>query len=303
MVTMRHLRYLVALAETRHFGRAAELCHVTQPAMSAQIRELEEMLGIDLVERRRGAIAITSEGEEIVRRAAAVVASVRDIEDLARQRQGVLVGPLALGIIPTVAPYLLPLCLATLRARHPRLEPRLRETRTTSLLAELAAGRIDVAILALPVDRPELETLALFTDRFLLATAADDPDAAAGPADAATIRPERLLLLEDGHCLREQALAHCRLASAANLATLGATSLTTVLQMVAAGYGVTLMPELVARAGFDDPRIVLRPFREPAPAREIALAWRAASPRRKDFQALGRLVTECWKAADGRAAA
>ncbi|MGE0719344.1 MAG: LysR family transcriptional regulator, partial [Alphaproteobacteria bacterium] len=166
MVTIRHLRYLVALAETRHFGRAAELCHVTQPAMSAQIRELEEMLGVDLVERRRGGAALTPDGDEVLRRASAVVAAVRDLEDMARQRQGLLVGPLAIGIIPTVAPYLLPLCLPALRQRHPRLEPQLRETRTDALLGELAAGRIDAAILALPIDRPELEVQALFTDRF-----------------------------------------------------------------------------------------------------------------------------------------
>ncbi|MGE0717316.1 MAG: LysR substrate-binding domain-containing protein, partial [Alphaproteobacteria bacterium] len=171
----------------------------------------------------------------------------------------------------------------------------LRETRTDALLGELAAGRIDAAILALPIDRPELEVQALFTDRFLLAEAAEGADT--GPADPAAISPGRLLLLEEGHCLRDQALAHCRLADPANLATLGATSLTTVLQMVAAGYGATLVPELVLRAGFDDPRIRLRPFRAPEPFREIALAWRATSPRRRDFQALGRLVTECWMAA------
>ncbi|BBK29997.1 LysR family transcriptional regulator [Allostella humosa] len=299
MISLRQLRYLVALAEHRHFGRAAEACRVTQPALSTQIRELETFLGVELVERRPGGAEVTAEGAEILRRATAIIAGVRDLEDHARQAQGLLAGPLTIGVIPSIAPYLLPICLPALGRQFPRLEPRLRETQTGPLLAELAAGKVDVAILVLPDERPDLESVALFADRFVLAAGVEEAAGLPERVQPGAVAADRLLLLEEGHCLREQALAYCRRIPAANLATLGATSLTTVLQMVAAGHGVTLLPELVLRAGFDDPRIALRRFEDPEPQRIVALAWRPTSPRRRDFAALAQLVTAAWEATAG----
>lgn len=297
MISLRQLRYLLALAEHRHFGRAAEACHVTQPALSTQIRELEAALGLELAERRPGGVEFTAEGEEVLGRASAIVAAVRDLEDHARARRGVLTGALAIGIIPTVAPYLLPLILPVLARSHPDLEPQLRETRTEALLAELATGRVDCAILATGEARPEFETRALFVDPFLLAVGAADAGSLPDRVAAVSVAAERLLLLEEGHCLRDQALAYCGRVPAASLATLGATSLATVVEMVAAGHGATLLPELVLRAGFRDPRVALRRFAPPEPSRTVSLVWRGTSPRRRDFEALARLVTAAWQAA------
>lgn len=302
MISLRQLRYLLALAEHRHFGRAAEACNVTQPALSTQIRELETFLGLELAERRPGGVAFTAEGEAVLRRATAIVAAVRDLEDHARSHRGVLTGEMAIGIIPTVAPYLLPLVLPALAARHPRLHPQLRETQTGPLLAELSAGRIDCAILAAGEERADLESRPLFADRFLLAVPAAEAGGLPERVEAAAVPAERLLLLEEGHCLRDQALAQCRRVSAANLATLGATSLATLLEMVAAGHGATLIPELVLRAGFRDPRVAVRRFGDPEPSRTVALVWRATSPRRRDFEALARLVTTEWQAVGGASA-
>jgi LysR family hydrogen peroxide-inducible transcriptional activator len=293
VTTLRQLHYLVALAETRHFARAAELCHVTQPALSTQLRELEASLGLTLIERRRGASEFTEEGQEILRRAGAIVAAVRDLEGFARQRRGTLVGPLSVGIIPSVAPYLLPLCLAELQQRFPRLEPKLRETQTDTLLAELTAGQIDVAIMALPVGRAGLRSRTLFRDRFVLALSSDKAASLRGRVTPDTLRTDELLLLEEGHCLRDQALTYCGAISRDRLSTFGATSLTTMLQMVGAGYGVTLLPEIVVRAGLNDPRVAIRRFAVPEPHRDIALVWRATSPRERDYAALARVIAAC----------
>src|SRR6185437_2487939 len=242
MITLRQFRYLTSLARHKHFGRAAEDCAVTQPALSMQIRELEHELGTDLVERRPGEIAITETGLEIARRAEHILAATRDLVDFARHR-GVLSGPLKLGIIPTLAPYLLPRLLPPLQRRYPALRLDVRETQTEVLFDELAAGSLDCLLLALPVEVGEMETLALFDDRFLLAAPATDPM----PKRRLTIDDvdqRRLILLEEGHCLRDQALAFCAAKRRDAPAGLGATSLATVMQMVANGYGVTLLPEV-----------------------------------------------------------
>jgi LysR family hydrogen peroxide-inducible transcriptional activator len=303
VTTLRQLHYLVALAETRHFARAAELCHVTQPALSTQLRELEASLGLTLIERRRGASEFTEEGQEILRRAGAIVAAVRDLEGFARQRRGTLVGPLSVGIIPSVAPYLLPLCLAELQRQYPRLEPKLRETQTATLLAELAAGQIDLAIMALPVGRPGLRSRTLFRDRFVLALSTDKAATLRGRVKPDALSTDELLLLEEGHCLRDQALTYCGAISRDRLSTFGATSLTTMLQMVGAGYGVTLLPEIVVRSGLNDPRVAIRRFATPEPYRDIALVWRATSPRERDFTALARVIAACREGEAGAAGA
>ncbi len=290
MITLRQLRYLGALAEHRHFGRAAEACAVTQPAMSMQIRDLEQELGVNLVERRQGEAALTATGAEVALRAERVVASARDLVDFARHRGRVLTGRLQLGVIPSLAPYVLPKILPALQRRYPDLRIELRETQTKALLAELARGALDVVMLALPADDPEIETLRLFDDQFLLAVPATDKRPENTRVRAETIDQERLILLEEGHCLRDQALSYC--ASARGDISLGATSLATVMQMVANGYGITLLPRVAVDVEVRDERVKLLRFADPAPGRVIGLAWRRTSPRKPDFVALGELMTE-----------
>jgi LysR family hydrogen peroxide-inducible transcriptional activator len=298
MITLRQLRYLASLARFRHFGRAAEDCAVTQPALSMQIRQLEREIGAELVERRPGEIALTDTGLEVAQRAERILAATRDLVDFARHRD-VLSGPLMLGIIPTLAPYLLPRVLPLLQQHYPALRLDVRETQTQVLVDELVAGTLDCLLLALPVEAADMETLPLFDDRFLLAVPSGDPL----PKRKLTIDDvdqRRLILLEEGHCLRDQALAFCATKRRDTAAGLGATSLTTVMQMVANGYGVTLVPEIAADVEVRDARVKLSRFVEPEPGRVIGLAWRRTSPRKKDFAALGRLVTEMLGIARGK---
>ena len=290
MITLRQLRYLAALARTRHFGKAAEECAVTQPALSMQIRELERELGVDLIERRPGEIAVTETGIEVARRADHILAATRDLVDFARHRD-VLSGPLKLGIIPTLAPYLLPRVLPLLQARYAALRLDVRETQTDTLVEELAAGALDCLLLAMPVEGADVETVALFDDRFLLAAPAAEP-LPKRRVTVADVDQRRLILLEEGHCLREQALAFCASKTRDTPAGLGATSLATVMQMVANGYGVTLVPEIAAEVEVRDARVKLTRFAAPEPGRVIGLAFRRTSPRRKDFDALGAVVKE-----------
>jgi len=296
MITLRQLRYLASLARHRHFGRAAEDCAITQPALSMQVRELEREIGTDLVERRPGEVALTDTGREVAARAEHILTATRDLVDFARHRD-LLSGRLKLGIIPTLAPYLLPRLLPVLQARHPRLRLEVRETQTKLLLDELARGEIDCVMLALPADA-DVDTLALFDDRFLLAVPADDALPAQRRVGIGDVDQQRLILLEEGHCLRDQALAFCaapRRDQPAGLGTpagLGATSLATVMQMVANGYGVTLVPEVAVDAELRDRRVKLLRFAAPEPARTIGLAWRHTSPRKQDFEALGRIVRQ-----------
>ncbi|HUZ32891.1 MAG TPA: hydrogen peroxide-inducible genes activator [Xanthobacteraceae bacterium] len=289
MITLRQLRYLVSLAHHRHFGRAADDCAVTQPALSMQVRELEREIGAELVERRSGNIALSEIGVEVARRAEHILAATRDLVDFARHRD-VLSGKLRLGIIPTLAPYVLPRALPELQKSHPLLRLEVRETQTKTLLEELVAGELDTVMLALPTDAPDLQTLPLFRDRFMLAMPASDPLPALRRVAVEDFDQRRLILLEEGHCLRDQALAFCGTANSDAQASLGATSLATVMQMVANGYGVTLLPEVAAEMEARDGRVKLLRFVEPQPARIVGLAWRRTSPRKRDFLALGEIV-------------
>jgi LysR family hydrogen peroxide-inducible transcriptional activator len=236
VITLRQLRYLSSLARHRHFGRAAKDCAVTQPALSMQMRELEREIGTELVERRPGEIALTETGVEVVQRAERILAATRDLIDFARHR-GVLSGKLCLGIIPTLAPYVLPRLLPRLQTAYPELRLEVRETQTKTLLEELVSGGLDTVMLALPADGADVEMLRLFDDAFLLALPAADPLSAHGRVTVDEVDQSRLILLEEGHCLRDQALAFCAAARGDAPATLGATSLATVMQMVANGYG------------------------------------------------------------------
>jgi len=289
MITLRQLRYLNSLARHRHFGRAAEECAISQPALSMQVRELEREIGAELVERRPGDIVLTETGAEVARRAEHILAATRDLVDFARHRE-VLAGPLKLGIIPTLAPYILPRVLPHLQKHYPLLRLEVRETQTRGLLDELAAGSLDVVMLALPPEGADVETLALFSDAFLLAVPADDPLPERRRIGVSDVDQRRLILLEEGHCLRDQALAFCATRRGDQPAGLGATSLSTVMQMVANGYGVTLVPEVAIDAKMQDPRVKLLRFRDPEPGRSVGLAWRRTSPRAKDFEALGNVM-------------
>lgn len=285
MPTLRQLKYLTALADEGHFGRAAAACHVTQPALSMQIRDLEAELDLVLVDRARGGATLTPEGEALAARARALTAGVKDLEDYARQQKGARARRLTLGMIPSIAPYLLPRLLPILEGAVPELELKVRETRTAQLMEELAAGTLDAVIAALPLTGEGIETAPLFDDPFVLASPAAQPLAVASPRE---IPPDRLLLLEEGHCLRDQALGACELT---DLSTFGATSLTTLLQLVAHGQGVTLLPQIAAR-DLADPRIALAAFPEPQPWRQVAMAWRAGSPRRRQLKAIAASVAE-----------
>jgi LysR family hydrogen peroxide-inducible transcriptional activator len=298
MITLRQLRYLAALARHGHFGRAAEACAVTQPALSMQIRDLERTLGVRVVERRPGEAMLTDVGREIARRAEDVLAASRDLVDFARHRGGLLTGRLTLGVIPSLAPYLLPRILPRLQKQFPDLRLELRETQTRQLVDDVKSGALDAAMLALPIGEPDVDTLMLFDDLFLLAVPADDPRPATTPIPPTDIDQSRLILLEDGHCLRDQALAFCGSVarSGHNSATTGmafaASSLSTVMQMVASGYGITLIPQIAADVEQRDDRVKFLRLENPQPGRSIGLVYRKTSPRKADFAALGDVVRE-----------
>jgi LysR family transcriptional regulator, hydrogen peroxide-inducible genes activator len=292
LVTLRQLRYLEALAETLHFGRAAEVCAVTQPALSMQIKELENELQVSLVERRKSGIELTEQGEEIVRRGRTILASARDLLDYAKHRERVLSGSLKLGAIPSIAPYLLPAALPELQRRFPEINLQLRETVTETLVRELVTGDLDLILIALPIDDAEVETVHLFDDKFVLATRATK-DRCARTATPEMLAGERLLLLEEGHCLRDQALSFCRMVTPEARESFGASSLATIVQMVAHGYGITLLPEMaVASEVHRASGIGLLRFAAPEPKREIGLAWRKTSPRKADFNAFAELLKD-----------
>lgn len=289
-ITLKQLRYFDALARELHFGRAAEACAVTQPALSMQIQEFEQNLQLKLIERTRSGIQLTPQGEEVSRRAAKILSETRDLIDLARAGESLLTGALRLGIIPSVAPYVLPPLLPILRAEHPELELSLRETQTHALVQELADGKLDVILLALPVKHSDIEVEPLFEDRFLLALSGDREVSSDVRATPEFVQGERLLLLEEGHCLRDQALSYCELQQVKNLNTFGASSLATIVELVAAGHGITLLPEISIGVETRGRDLRLMRFGEPEPLRTIGLVWRATSPRKSDFQELGRLL-------------
>ena len=294
MTTLRQLRYLEAIARHNHFGRAAAECSVTQPALSQQIKELEQGWGVALLERSPKHVSLTPEGAEAVRRAKIILSEVSDLEDFARTRSGTLTGVLRLGAIPSIAPYLLPVMLTRLSARYPGVDLRLRETVTENLVDELKAGKLDVIVAALPLQSPELEVQDLFTDKFLLAVRDSEhlkPDMLATPT---MIGQDRLLLMGEGHCLRQQVLDYCKLGKTKLSRAMGASSLSTVIQMVANGHGVTLLPEMCIREQVPDNRIRLLRFAGVEPSRTVAMAWRRSTPLRDDYLALARLMLDSW---------
>ncbi len=296
MVSLRQLRYFEALARHRHFRRAAQECAVTQPALSMQIQSLEAVLGVALIERRPDAIAITAEGREVARRARLILASVRDLEDCARMSGDDLAGEIALGVIPSIAPYLLPTLLPALAERYPALRLKVRETITRTLIEELAQARVDVVLAALPLEHPEFESVALFVDPFLFAYPRDEASEYPARVRPGDIPRRRLLLLEEGHCLRDQAMRFCAPETGAENSVFGTSSLSTIVQMVANGLGVTLLPAMSVDTELRDDRVGLAPFSAPAPSRTVGLAWRSTSPRKPQFAEFGRFIAD-WHAA------
>jgi LysR family hydrogen peroxide-inducible transcriptional activator len=296
--TLQQLRYAVAVADARHFGRAAQACFVSQPALSAQIRELESRLGVQLFERSSRGVLLTRAGAEAIERARRILSDVDDLCDAAAGAAGGLTGPLRLGVIPTIAPYILPPAVRHIGDAHPDLELYLREDRTQPLLSQLLAGELDVLLLALPLHRVGVEELPLYEEPFLLAVPEAHPLAGRRRCDLDVLAAERLVLLEEGHCLRDQALAVCELAGHDGRAEILGTSLPTVVQMVHAGLGVTLLPEsAVTRDIHPGESVALLELRPESPTRTVGLAWRTSSARGPAYRMLGELIAAAAKEA------
>jgi LysR family transcriptional regulator, hydrogen peroxide-inducible genes activator len=290
---LKDLRYLVAVADQRHFGRAAAHCFVTQPTLSAQLKKLEQALGVQLIERAPNNVSLTAVGEEIVARARRMLEASDEVVALARSHHDPLGGRLRLALLPTIGPYLLPQVAPVLRRALPRLKLQLYEYQTAPMLAKLHAGELDVGILALPVELEGLESCELYREEFLLAVPERHRLAAHERVRVADLRDETLLLLEEGHCLRDQALEVCSRVGVRDSQDFRATSLETLRQMVAAGAGVTLLPELAGRGAYRTGRgVALRPFVRPAPVRHIGAVWRKTTPRRAAIEAVRGLIAQ-----------
>ena len=286
-LTLKQFRYFEALARAGHFGHAAELCAISQPALSMQIRDLEESLGAPLFERGRQ-VRLTAFGEDFAGRVREILRAVDELEDLARAARDSLVGRLRLGVIPTVAPYLLPRIVGALGQSHAGLDLHLRETVTPKLLAELADGRLDCAIVALPVSEPMLAEVPLFSEAFVLVRPlADAARPVPGPE---ALREMRLLLLEEGHCFRDQALSFCQPGAAAPRELLDGSSLSTLVQMVAAGIGVTLIPEMAVPVETRSAAVSVAHFAAPEPRRTIGMVWRRSNPLTAQLRQVAEIV-------------
>ncbi|MDR5654909.1 LysR substrate-binding domain-containing protein [Ruixingdingia sedimenti] len=289
-ITLKQMRYFEALARSGHFGRAAEDCAITQPALSMQIKELEETLGTPLFERGPRQIRLTDFGEVFGQRVRGILRAVDELEDLARASGEMLTGRLRIGVIPTIAPYLLPSLIGRLTRLYPGLELNLRETVTPKLLRELAEGRLDTAIVALPVSEPALTEVALYTEQFVLVRPAEDADKPV--PNHARLREMRLLLLEEGHCFRDQALSFCRQSSARPRELLDGSSLATLVQMVGAGIGVTLIPEMAVPVETRSAPVSIARFHDPQPARTIGMVWRRTTPLARQLERIAAVVRE-----------
>jgi len=276
MITLRQLRYFNALARQGHFGRAAEACAISQPALSMQIKDLEDALGGVLLERSPRQVALTTFGEEAAPRVRDILRLVDELEDLARASRDRLAGRLRIGMIPTIAPYLLPEVIGNLTRMHPELDIHVRETLTPKLIEELADGRLDTAIVALPVSEPSLVEVALFSEHFLLVRPGEDEGKPV--PSSKMLRTMRLLLLEEGHCFRDQALSFCNMQSSPPREVLDASSLSTLVQMVSAGIGVTLIPEMAVAVEIRSASVSVTRFKNPQPSRTIGMVWRKTSP-------------------------
>jgi LysR family hydrogen peroxide-inducible transcriptional activator len=289
-ISMRHLRYFEALAQHGHFGRAAEACAISQPALSLQMKELEDLLGAPLIERGPRQIRLTSLGEAFALRARDILRAVDELGDLARASFSPLTGRLRLGVIPTVAPYLLPVVIKTLAARFPGLDLRPREAVTQKLVEDLIEGRLDAAIVALPVSEPTLFEQALFDEEFVLVRPIED--AAKPVPNPDMLREMRLLLLEEGHCFRDQALSFCKMSSSVPRDLREGSSLSTLVQMVGAGIGVTLIPQMAVAIETRSASVSVVALSQYRPSRTIGMVWRRTNPLADQLTHVAGLVRE-----------
>lgn len=292
-VNFRDLRYLVAVADHRHFGRAASACFVSQPTLSTQLKKLEQYLGVQLVERTNKQVMLTPTGRMIADRARRIINDVADIVDTARAAGDPMSGDVRVGLIPTIGPYLLPHLIPALRESHPRLRPLLYEEQTSRLLERLRRGELDAAVMAVPVHDDGLYHDTLFHEPFYLAMPTHHPLGEKAEIEVTDLETEQILLLEEGHCLRDQALDLCSMVGAREDAEFRATSMETLRQMVAAGAGITLLPALAAAANEGIPNrsaIEMRAFRSPPPTREMAIYWRKGSAREPTIRAIADVI-------------
>jgi LysR family hydrogen peroxide-inducible transcriptional activator len=287
-LTFKQLRYFEALARHGHFGRAADACAISQPALSMQIKELEGELGAALFERGARQVRLTGFGEAFALRVRDILRSVDELQDLARVSQDGLVGRLRIGVIPTVAPYLLPAIIGNLTRTYAGLDLHVRETVTGKLIGELAEGRIDAAIVALPVSEPSFAEVALFAEDFVLVRPGEDEGKPVPNGEA--LSKMRLLLLEEGHCFRDQALSFCNRHSALPRELLDGSSLSTLVQMVSAGIGVTLIPEMAVAVETRSASVSVARFENPKPSRTIGMIWRKTSPLANQLLQISEVV-------------
>jgi len=275
-LTVRQLRYFDALARHGHFGRAADVCAITQPALSQQIRDLEQSLGAPVFERTARAVRLTPLGEALAPRIRSILQSVEELGEIARAAHGRLAGQLRIGAIPTVAPYLLPRLIGSLMRRYPELELFVRETQTARLVQEVSDGKLDLAIVALPLQETTLAEAPLLTERFVLVRPSGDAGKPAPGLDV--LREMRLLLLEEGHCFRDQALSFCKSGGAMPREVLEGSTLSTLVQMVSAGIGVTLIPDMAVAMETRSADVSVTRFAPPEPARTVGMVWRRTNP-------------------------
>ena len=287
---MRHLRYFEALARIGHFGRAAESCAISQPALSVQIRELEDLLGVPLVERGGRRIRLTGLGEEFAERTRAILRSVDELADLGRAAHGPIAGRLRLGVIPTVAPYLLPDIIKALTKLYPGIDPRPREAITQRLIEDLTEAKLDAAIVALPISEPALKEIALFDEEFVLVRPLEDAGKPVPSSDR--LHEMRLLLLEEGHCFRDQALSVCNIGASSVRDLMEGSSLSTLVQMVGAGIGVTLIPQMAVDTETRSASVCISSLAEPRPTRTIGMVWRKTNPLSAQFSTIAEIVRE-----------
>lgn len=290
--TIKQLNYLLSVAEHRHFGKAAKACHVSQSTLSSALIELEDLLGAALVERSNRQVILTALGEDVVELSRQVLLEIDDLQALCAASSEPFNGKMRLGVIPTIAPFVLPGLLNQLRRQYPDFQLFIREDLSAPLVDALQHGHLDVLLLALPYPVNNVATMHLFNDKFLFACAGTHPMAKNTKLSTRDLRSQDLLLLEDGHCLRDHALEACRLRGSQLNIPYQATSLNTIVQMVANGIGVTLLPQMAVDAriltGTD---VQTRQFREKNVARSIGLMWRKKTPRVADFRALGEFIS------------
>ena len=290
---LKDLRYLVAVADQRHFGRAAAQCFVSQPTLSAQLKKLEESLGVQLIERAPNNVSLTEAGEQVVARARRILEATDEVVTLARTQRDPLAGRMRVALLPTIGPYLLPQVAPAVRKALPRLELRLYEYQTGPMLEKLHNGELDLGILALPVELAGLEARELDREPFTLAVPERHRLAARETVKVADLKGETVMLLEEGHCLRDQALEVCSRVGTRDQADFRATSLETLRQMVATGAGITLLPEFAGRGAYRNARgVVLRPFARPAPARQVGAVWRRTTARSAAIDKLCQVISE-----------